>query len=75
MPTYNDEDTILASIASLYQQDYDNWQLIIINDGGNDLKDILADYLNDKRIILIQNVNNKGQIDALKHPFPLFKET
>jgi len=66
MPTYNDEDTILNTIDSLYQQDYDNWQLIIINDGGNDLKDILANYLTDKRILLIQNINNKGQVEALK---------
>ncbi|MGC9090092.1 MAG: glycosyltransferase family A protein, partial [Caldisericia bacterium] len=33
MPTYNDKDTIRDSISSLYQQDYDNWELIIINDG------------------------------------------
>ena len=70
MPTHNDEETITDSINSLYQQDYDNWELIIINDGGRDLKDLLKQFLSDKRIKLIQNSQNEGQLKALESSLP-----
>jgi len=70
MPTYNDEDTIVQAIESLYRQNYNNWELIIVNDGGTSLKFKLSEFLKDSRIVLIENSENKGQIMALKTAIP-----
>ncbi len=49
MPVYNGEQTITETIASLLQQTYSNWELIVINDGSSDrtpalVQDILAQH-------------------------------
>lgn len=36
MPAFNDEDSIAQSIDSISYQTYDNWELIIIDDGSTD---------------------------------------
>lgn len=36
MPVYNGEQTIAETIASLLQQTYVNWELIVVNDGSSD---------------------------------------
>ncbi|MGL4881059.1 MAG: glycosyltransferase family 2 protein [Waterburya sp.] len=36
IPTYNSEDTIEETIASIQQQSFTNWELIIIDDGSQD---------------------------------------
>ena len=36
MPTYNNEKTIGNSIRSILQQNYSNWELIIVDDGSVD---------------------------------------
>ena len=36
MPTYNDSSTIIDTIDSVANQSYNNWQLIIMNDGSTD---------------------------------------
>jgi teichuronic acid biosynthesis glycosyltransferase TuaG len=49
IPVYNGEQTIAETIASLLQQTYSNWELIVINDGSSDrtpalVQDILAQH-------------------------------
>ncbi len=70
MPSYHDEKTIRLSIDSIYQQHYEDWELIIINDGGSDLKPLINDYLVDKRILLLNSDENKGQLHALQLALP-----
>lgn len=70
MPSYHDEETIRLSIDSIYQQHYDDWELIIINDGGKDLKPLINDYLSDKRVTLLNSNENKGQLHALQLALP-----
>jgi glycosyltransferase involved in cell wall biosynthesis len=36
MPAFNAEATICKSVQSVIDQTYDNWELIIINDGSTD---------------------------------------
>ncbi|MBE9192372.1 glycosyltransferase family 2 protein [Gloeocapsopsis crepidinum LEGE 06123] len=36
VPAYNAEQTIVATIASVQQQTYQDWELIVINDGSSD---------------------------------------
>jgi len=43
MPTYNDSDSIVETLDSLKNQTYNNWELIIIDDGSSDnTKEIVA---------------------------------
>lgn len=62
MPTYNRKNAICKAIASVINQTYSNWELIIIDDYGTD--DIGAyinkEYQDDKRIICICNSRKKG---------------
>lgn len=61
MPAYNVKDYIKASILSVINQTYQNWELIIINDGSTDnTLDIIQEcILLDSRIVLI-NQENRG---------------
>lgn len=51
LPTYNREDFILTAINSVVAQTYNDWELIIIDDGSTDsTKDFIAPYTKDLRI-------------------------
>ncbi len=63
MATYNGRRYIKDSIDSILKQTYPNWILTIVNDGGEDISDIVDSY-NDKRIILI-NKKHTGQPDSI----------
>lgn len=50
MPVYNGERFLNQAINSVLNQSYDNWELLIINDGSTDRsEDIIRSYI-DKRI-------------------------
>lgn len=51
IPTYNRAWCIENAIKSVIKQNYDNWELIIIDDGSTDnTRDIVKKYLNNKKI-------------------------
>ena len=60
MPAYNMEKYIGDSIESVLNQNYINFELIIINDGSSDgTKEIIAKYQHmDERIIYIEQENH-----------------
>lgn len=61
IPFYKDVDTLDYAIRSVLKQVYENWQLILIDDGGNDgAIEIAMKYLDDSRIQLISDGKNKG---------------
>ena len=62
MPAFNSEQTIARAIESVLGQTYDNFELIIIDDGSTDkTNDIIIRYKAlDSRIIFLQNATNQG---------------
>lgn len=61
MPVYNAEKFVAESIEGVLKQTYQNWELIIINDGSTDNSTkIINDFLVDRRIKFIKNENNLG---------------
>ncbi|MEZ4878745.1 MAG: glycosyltransferase family 2 protein [Chitinophagales bacterium] len=60
MPAYNSETYIYSAIESVLNQSYDNFELIIVNDGSTDnTKDIILSFKDD-RIKYFENEQNRG---------------
>lgn len=61
LPVYNCEKYLARSIESVIRQTYDNWELIIVNDGSKDSsKKIAQEFVErDERIRLV-NQKNQG---------------
>lgn len=61
MPTYKHQHFINRAIASLYNQSFTEWELIIINDGSpDDTEQVIRKYLGDERVKYYRNISNKG---------------
>ena len=62
LPCYNGQDWITASVNSILAQSYQNFELIIINDGSIDSSEkIILKYLKKyRRIVYIKNFKNFG---------------
>ena len=65
MPVYNCEDSLMPAIRSLINQDYTNWELIIIDDGSKDNTIRLAKRFGDKRIRVFSDGQNLGLPERL----------
>ena len=48
MPTYNGRKYIRNAIKSVLGQTYQNWNLVVVNDGGEDVKDIVDEFQDDR---------------------------
>jgi glycosyltransferase involved in cell wall biosynthesis len=65
MPAFNAEKYISVAINSIIKQTYEDFELIIVNDGSTDQTlDIITGF-NDPRIILINNKKNVGLVNSL----------
>jgi glycosyltransferase involved in cell wall biosynthesis len=58
LPTYNRVKGLQNALKSVFTQENQNWELIIVNDGKMDVTRYL---INDKRIVCIKNKTNLGQ--------------
>ncbi len=57
LPTYNRADFIRASLDSVFAQTYQNWELVIIDDGStDDTVSVLKEY-DDPRIVYLHQEN------------------
>lgn len=62
MPAYNCEESIVESINSVINQTYQNWELIVLDDGSKDntLKVIMEFGNKDSRVKPLKNERNMG---------------
>lgn len=60
MGVYNAEDTLGEAIESIINQTYQNWELIICDDGSTDGSLTVANSYTDSRIVIIKNERNRG---------------
>lgn len=65
LPTYNNEEFLKASVQSILDQTYNNFELIIINDCSTDNTVSILNEFHDNRIRLISNPVNLGLIKSL----------
>ena len=64
IPTFNRRRYLSEALCSVLQQSYRNLQVIVINDGGEDVSDIVNSF-NDPRIIFINRKENRGKAFSL----------
>lgn len=62
MPAYQAEKFIRAAIASVQTQSYENWELLVIDDGSKDATVEIVEAMakDDSRICLLRNEQNMG---------------
>lgn len=60
MLTYNRAHFIKVAISSVIEQDYQNWELIIIDDGSTDNTETVIKNFSDPRIKYIKHQENAG---------------
>ncbi len=66
--TYNRRKTLARSLRSILAQSYTNWEVPLVQDGGEDVDDIVA-AINDPRIRLIHRETNGGMARAYHTSF------
>lgn len=65
LPAYNCEKYISGAVTSLLEQVYDNFELLVVNDGSTDNTATILSSITDQRLRLIHNDGNKGLIYSL----------
>lgn len=60
IPAFNAERYISQSIQSVLNQTYNNFELIIINDGSTDNTRVIIESFDDERIKYFENEKNQG---------------
>ena len=65
MPTYNGSDTIAATLKSILVQNYQNFEIIVNDDGSTDHTEKVVKSFKDKRIKFSRNKKNLGYGDNL----------
>jgi glycosyltransferase involved in cell wall biosynthesis len=60
IPTFNRPQYLSKALASVLQQSYRNLQVIVVNDGGEDVSDII-NSLRDPRLKFINRRENRGK--------------
>lgn len=65
IPVYNIEKYILKCLTSIYKQNYNNYEVIIVNDGSLDNSEkIINDFIKDKKQFKLYTKVNGGLSDA-----------
>ncbi|RKY23566.1 MAG: hypothetical protein DRP62_05650 [Planctomycetota bacterium] len=59
LPTYNRRRYLPVALASVVRQDYDNLEIFVIRDGGDDVSSVV-DSFDDTRIVFINRQENRG---------------
>jgi len=62
MPTLNGYRYINQAIGSVFEQSYEDWELIIVDDGSSpEIESIIKkEYINDPRVRIVRNESNLG---------------
>lgn len=73
IPFYNNESTLIDAIKSVYAQTYDNWELILLNDGSKDTSLEIANSIKDPRVTVFNDGVNRGLVYRLNQSPSLAK--
>ncbi|WP_264531333.1 glycosyltransferase family 2 protein [Flavobacterium sp. N502540] len=71
IPFYNNETTLLDAVKSVFIQTYQNWELILLNDGSKDKSLEIANSIKDKRVKVVNDGSNRGLVFRLNQAVSL----
>jgi glycosyltransferase involved in cell wall biosynthesis len=60
VPTYNRSEKLVEAISSVTNQEYCNYEIIVVNDGGVDVQDIITRLNTKENISYFRHKYNKG---------------
>lgn len=60
IPTYNRSNTLVMSIKSVLNQDFDSYEILVLDDHSKDNTESVVKSFKDKRITYIKNEHNIG---------------
>ena len=72
MPTFNRPRYLPLALASVLRQSYRHLQVIVVNDGGVDVSDIINSF-RDPRVVFIDRKQNLGKPHSLNEALDLAK--
>jgi glycosyltransferase involved in cell wall biosynthesis len=58
LTTYNRKNLLPYAIESVLNQSYQNFELIVVNDAGEDVQDIINSFQNSKIVLITQRLNS-----------------
>jgi len=58
IPIYNREKYILKAVESIFNQTFNNWELILINDASSDATAAIINEINNPKVVVIHNAHN-----------------
>ncbi|MBL4898873.1 MAG: glycosyltransferase, partial [Colwellia sp.] len=64
IPTKDREAFLVQALNSLHNQSYENWEAIIINDGGEDISAIIDSFSEKDKLRYFDSRKNQGQSKA-----------
>jgi len=64
IPTFNRPRYLSEALASVFRQSYGNLQIIVVNDGGDDVSSVI-DSFDDPRLTFINRKQNRGKAFSL----------
>ena len=73
MPVYNGLPLIKASVESIMNQSYPNWECVMVDDGSTDGTSDYIDSLNDDRFVINHLKENSGRAVARQEALNLCK--
>ena len=69
MPVFNAEMYVVQAIESIINQDYENFELLIIDDASDDDSFSIISGIEDSRVRIFQNDRNKGYLTSVNYLF------
>lgn len=73
MPVFNCEKTLSAAVQSILNQTYDNWELLLIDDGSKDRTVAIANSFQDPRVHVFVDGTNQQLPSRLNQAIKLSK--
>jgi glycosyltransferase involved in cell wall biosynthesis len=70
MPVYNGEKYLYEAVQSVLNQSWEDWELVVVDDGSTDRTAEIIKYFRDKRIKYFHQ-DNRGQASALNQGLSL----
>lgn len=60
LPVYNARSTLYSAVKSVLAQSFQNWELIVVDDGSTDGSLNTLEAIDDPRVRIVRNADNRG---------------